>query len=69
MSVNELYNSIKACQKNYDYTSYYDDNVFYNLSKHLKHLSVGDNNLVYSSKEDCIYSWLDLLKIRNAIID
>ncbi len=68
MSENELYYKIEPLKANCDYNAFYDDKVFYTLEKHLQKLSERSVNLIYPSKADCIYAWLDKMNISNILI-
>lgn len=64
----ELSRTIAAFEANYDYTAFFEDAVFYDLENILKRLPARSENLVYPSKADCIYAWLDELHQQNLLI-
>ncbi len=57
-----------VCQldANYDYTSYFSEEVFLEIEKHIN--SVNTDNKVYPSIPDCLYSILDKARVRSLII-
>lgn len=63
-----LYRTIAALGANYDYNAFFDDSVFYGLDHILRKLPARSENLVYPSKADCIYAWLDELHQRSRLI-
>ena len=53
---------------NYDWNAFYDDSIWEHLCERLLPLPFEVGNLVYPSKADCLYAWLDHLKITNKLL-
>lgn len=64
----QLYRKIAVLGANYDYTAFFEDSVFYGLENILRKLPSHPQNLIYPSKADCIYAWLDELHQQSLLI-
>lgn len=65
---NEILEQVLSTEPNYDYTAYYDDEAFFHLEKHLRHLQPRTHNYVYNNKQDCLYALLDEIGVPNIIM-
>ena len=66
MSSREIYDAIAPLGANYDFEAFYPAEAFQWLAARLPNLQT--NELVYPSRPDCYYAWLDELAVRNLLI-
>lgn len=68
LQTNVIASVLASAGPNYDWNAFYDDSIWNHLCENLFPLRFKSHNLVYPSKADCLYAWLDRINIPNKLL-
>lgn len=68
LKTDTLLSALSSFGPNYDWNAFYDDSIWEHLCERLLPLPFEVGDLVYPSKADCLYAWLDHLKVPSKLL-